>query len=75
MQPVFFVRQSSQQAPAQVAQLNWIGDIRMAPVASLADADFLMSPKADLKGAVMADPQAARGAQEPVEMAAFRFQR
>jgi hypothetical protein len=74
MKPVFFVRASADQAPAQVAPLNWIGDIRMAPVASLADADFLMNPKADLKEAVMADPQ-AHGAQEPVEMAAFRFQR
>lgn len=75
MKPVFFVRPSSEQAPAQVAQLNWIGDIRMAPVASLADADFLMNPKADLKEAVMADPQSAHGTQEPVEMTAFRFQR
>lgn len=75
MKPVFFVRQSPEQAPAQVAQLTWIGDIRMAPVASLADADFLMNPKADLKEAVMADPQAGRGTQEPVEMTAFRFQR
>jgi hypothetical protein len=75
MKPVFFVKASPEQAPAQVAQLNWIGDIRMAPVASLADADFLMNPKADLKGAVMADPQAGRGTQEPVEMTAFRFQR
>jgi len=75
MKPVFFVRASSEQAPAQVAQLNWIGDIRLAPVASLADADFLMNPKADLKEAVMADPQAAHGTQEPAEMTAFRFQR
>ncbi len=46
----------------------------MAPVVSSANADFILGPRADLKAAVMADPQ-ARDGQEPVEMTAFRFQR
>jgi hypothetical protein len=75
MKPVFFVRPASDQAPSRLAQLNWIGDIRMEPVNSLANADFSLNPKADLKAAVMADPQGGREAQEPVEMTAFRFQR
>jgi hypothetical protein len=75
MKPVFYIRPASDQASSQLAQLNWIGDIRMAPVATSANADFLLGPKADLKAAVMADPQAGRDTQEPVEMTAFRFQR
>jgi hypothetical protein len=75
MKPVFYVRPVSEQSSAQVAQLNWIGDIRMAPVVPSATADFLLTPRADLKAAVMADPQAARDSQEPAEMTAFRFQR
>lgn len=84
MKPVLFVRLPSDQAPrgAQLladsgaqtpaAQLNWIGDIHMSPVAS---GDFLLNPKADLKAAVMTNPQATRDSQEQVEMTAFRFQR
>jgi hypothetical protein len=88
MKPVLFMRLPSDQAPhgaqrtllsyadaqSPMPQLNWIGDIHMSPVASSATGDFLLNPKTDLKAAVMAD-QAAREAQEPVEMAAFRFQR
>jgi hypothetical protein len=75
MKPVFYARPASEQSAGQLAQLNWIGDIRMAPVVPSATADFLLTPRADLKAAVMADPQGARDAQEPVEMTAFRFQR
>jgi hypothetical protein len=75
MKPVFFVRPAPDQAPAQLAQLSWIGDIRLAPVSTSANADFLLGQRADLKAAVLADPQGAREPQEPVEMTAFRFQR
>jgi hypothetical protein len=75
MKPVFYVRPASDTSSGQLAQLNWIGDIRMSPVISSANADFLLTPRADLKAAVMADPQAAHDSQEPVEMTAFRFQR
>jgi hypothetical protein len=75
MKPVFLARQAPDQAGSQVAQLSWIGDVRLAPVSTSANADFLLGPRADLKAAVMADPQNARDTQEPVEMTAFRFQR
>jgi hypothetical protein len=75
MKPVFLARQAPDQAGPQVAQLSWIGDVRLAPVSTSANADFLLGPRADLKAAVMADPQNARDTQEPVEMTAFRFQR
>jgi anti-sigma factor RsiW len=89
MKPVLFVRLASDQAQrgaqhtfladsdaqSPMTQLNWIGDIHMSPVAPSAAGDFLLNPKTDLKAAAMADPQAARDAQEPVEMTAFRFQR
>jgi hypothetical protein len=75
MKPVFFVRPAADQAPSQVAQLSWIGDVRLAPVSTSANADFLLGQRSDLKAAVLADPQGGRDLQEPVEMAAFRFQR
>jgi len=58
-----------------LAQLNWIGDIHLAPVAPSAAADFLLNPKTDLKAGAMTDSQTSRDSQEPVEMTAFRFQR
>jgi hypothetical protein len=89
MKPVLFVRLPSDQAPrgaqrtllayadaqAPMPQLNWIGDIHLSPVSPSVTGDFLLNPKTDLKAAVMTDNQASRDAQEPVEMAAFRFQR
>jgi len=89
MKPVLFVRLPSDPAPrdaqrtllayadaqAPMPQLNWIGDIHMSPVSATATGDFLLNPKTDLKAAVMTDNPAPRDAQEPVEMAAFRFQR
>jgi anti-sigma factor RsiW len=89
MKPVLVVRLPSDQgyhgsqgvlladadAPAQAAQLNWIGDIHMSPVSTAATGDFLLNPKADLKAAVMNDVQGSRDTMEPVEMTAFRFQR
>jgi anti-sigma factor RsiW len=86
MKPVLVVRLPSDQAshgalladaeaPAQAAQLNWIGDIHMSPVSTAATGDFLLSPKADLKAAVMNDAQGSRDTMEPVDMTAFRFQR
>jgi len=89
MKPVLFVRLPSDQAPrgaqgtfladadaaSPMAQLNWIGDIHLSPVAPSATGDFLLNPKTDLKAAVITDSQGARDSQEPVEMTAFRFQR
>jgi alkyl hydroperoxide reductase subunit AhpC len=88
MRPVFLARlpsaQSTQQVPSlfamsdaspQIPQLNWIGDVHMAPVFSAADANFLVDPKSDLKAAVLNDSQNGRDIQEAVEMTAFRFQR
>jgi hypothetical protein len=60
---------------SSLAQLNWIGDIHLAPVAPSAAADFLLNPKTDLKAGAMTDSQTSRDAQEPAEMTAFRFQR
>jgi hypothetical protein len=60
---------------SSLAQLNWIGDIHLAPVAPSAAADFLLNPKTDLKAGAMTDAQTTRDAQEPAEMTAFRFQR
>jgi len=87
MKPVLSVRFPSDVAPrgarlltdldpqSTVAQLNWIGDIHLAPVAPSAAADFLLNPKTDLKAGAMTDVQTSRDAQEPAEMTAFRFQR
>jgi hypothetical protein len=75
MKPVFLARSAPDQGGSQVAQLSWIGDVRLDPVSTSANADFLLGQRADLKAAVMADPQNGRDTQEPVEMTAFRFQR
>ncbi len=89
MKPVLFVRLPSDpaargeqrtllayaDAQAPMPQLNWIGDIHMSPVSAAATGDFLLNPKTDLKAAVMTDSPAPRDSQEPVETAAFRFQR
>jgi hypothetical protein len=90
MKPVFLIGHPASQAAAgrengflltsldssgQVAQLNWIGDVRLAPVFSGTDRDFLLNPRTDLKAAVIADPQGGRDDPVPAEMAAFRFQR
>jgi anti-sigma factor RsiW len=58
-----------------LAQLNWIGDIHMAPVFSAAKPDFLLSPKPDLKSGISDEVAGGRFPQEPTEMTAFRFQR
>ena len=60
--------------PSQVAQLNWIGDVHMVPVFSATNPNLFMNPKADLKSAVLAEPQ-GRDDSQPVDLAAFRFQR
>jgi hypothetical protein len=57
---------------ASPAQLNWIGDIHLAPVVSASNPDFLLSPKADLKAGMTDETVSGR---DPQEMAAFRFQR
>jgi hypothetical protein len=89
MKPVLFMRLPSDSASrgaqrtlltnsdaqAPMPQLNWIGDIHMSPVSPSATGDFLLNPKTDLKAAVMTDSAPSRDSQEPVEMAAFRFQR
>jgi hypothetical protein len=87
MKPVLSVRNPNDAAPrgarlltdldpqTSLAQLNWIGDIHLAPVAPSAAADFLLNPKTDLKAGAMTDSQMSRDAQEPAEMTAFRFQR
>ena len=58
-----------------VAQLNWIGDIQMPPVFTAANSELLINPRTDLKAAALTDAQGQNDAQEPAEMAAFRFQR
>jgi hypothetical protein len=65
---------SAVDASSQVAQLNWIGGIHMAPVLP-ANADFLAGARPDLRASVLSDSQNSRDFQEPTEMAAFRFQR
>jgi hypothetical protein len=88
MKPVFFARPPSDASsrlaqrdfvaafdgPAQVAQLNWIGDVHMVPVLSATNPNLFLDPKADLKSAVLAEPQGGRD-DEPADLAAFRFQR
>jgi len=88
MQPVYFAHAPTPQpargiasflSPVDVApqpvQLNWIGDIHLAPVAFAANPDFLIGQKPDLKSATLGDSKDGRDAQQPAEMAAFRFQR
>jgi hypothetical protein len=89
MRPVFFAHRRADQVSqgadpaldltadpsAQVAELNWIGDIHLAPVFPTANADFLLNTKSDPKAQAATDTQDNRENQEPAEMAAFRFQR
>jgi hypothetical protein len=63
----------NEEAPP-LAQLNWIGDIHMAPVFSGAKPDFLLTPKPDPKSGI-SEENPGRFPQEPGDMAAFRFQR
>jgi hypothetical protein len=58
-----------------VAQLDWIGDIHLAPVFSGANADLLLAPAAELRPGISDDAANRRLAPEPSEMTAFRFQR
>jgi anti-sigma factor RsiW len=89
MKPVFVVRLPSDQVsrgaeralfasadePARAVELNWIGDIHMAPVFANAKSDFLLNPKTDLRASAITGTPDERESQEPSEMAAFRFQR
>jgi hypothetical protein len=82
MKPVFSTRLPEQrtlftaaEAPAPIAQLNWIGDVQMPPVFTAANSELLINPKTDIKAAALTDPQSSGDSQEPAEMAAFRFQR
>jgi hypothetical protein len=56
-----------------VPQLDWIGEVQMPPVFTSANSELLINPKTDIKASGLVDAQA--DSQEPVEMAAFRFQR
>jgi hypothetical protein len=58
-----------------VAQLNWIGDIHLAPVFSGANPDLLLAPTSDLRPGISDDAANRRLPLEPSEMTAFRFQR
>jgi hypothetical protein len=58
-----------------VAQLNWIGDIHLAPVFSGANADLLLAPAPELRPGISDDAANRRLSPEPSEMTAFRFQR
>jgi hypothetical protein len=57
------------------SQLNWIGSVRLAPVASVTNPDFRLAPRQDLKGAVLSDAHGEHDSELPGEMTAFRFQR
>jgi len=59
----------------QMDELNWIGDIHLAPVDPGLNPDYLLTPRPDTKSAVLSGPQSDRDSQEPAEMTAFRFQR
>jgi hypothetical protein len=69
--PMFAVDNAS----PQIAPLNWIGDIHMAPVFSAASSDLLLTARPDLKTPISNEAQSVRYPQEPAEMTAFRFQR
>ncbi len=58
-----------------VAQLNWIGDIHLAPVFSGATSDLLLAPASELRPGISDDAANRRLSPEPSEMTAFRFQR
>jgi hypothetical protein len=84
MKPVFSTRLPSGTAqvvltasntPGQIKQLNWIGNIQMPPVFTAANSELLMNPKTDIKVAALPDAPASTDAQEPADLAAFRFQR
>jgi hypothetical protein len=86
MEPVFFARAphapkgissvfaNSDVAP-QLDQLNWIGDIHLAPVVFTSNPDFLLTSRPELKATGLSDSQDGRDSQQPTEMTAFRFQR
>ncbi len=65
---------ASGEAPT-VAQLNWIGDIHLAPVFSGANADLLLTPASELRPGISDDGANRRLFPEPAEMTAFRFER
>jgi hypothetical protein len=89
MKPVFFTRLApdpaspraeralftSSDEPVQAAQLNWIGDIHMAPVYPVGNSDFLLNPRTDLKSSAITETPDAADSALAAEMAAFRFQR
>jgi hypothetical protein len=90
MKPVFSTRVAGSQADRsaarplfamdettpQIAPLNWISDIHMAPVFSAANnPDFLLTPNSDLKAQISSETQGGRDSRESLEMTAFRFQR
>jgi hypothetical protein len=58
-----------------LAQLNWIGDIHLAPVFSGANAELLLAPASELRPGLSDDAASRRLSPEPSEMTAFRFQR
>jgi hypothetical protein len=89
MKPVFVARLSPDTAQpramralftasdesARVTDLNWIGDIHMAPVFQAGGPDFLLNPRTDLKSQAITETPDERDSQLTAEMAAFRFQR
>ena len=86
MQPVFFAHAPSPQPARSVvsffansdtpaAQLNWIGDIHLSPVAFAPNPEFLLGQRQELKSAVLSDARDSRDQEPPAEMTAFRFQR
>jgi hypothetical protein len=89
MQPVFTARPPSSQAvrpdakaffamsdePPAAAPLNWIGDVRLAPVFPSTSPNLLLAPKAELKTGVTDDGASVRLPEDASDMAAFRFQR
>ena len=89
MKPVFFTRLApdpaspraeralftSSDEPVRAAELNWIGDIHMAPVYPAGASDFLLNPRTDLKSSAINETPDDRDNPLPAEMAAFRFQR
>jgi len=62
-------------AGSQLAQLNWIQEIRMPPVRAAADAELVFRAKPELVAPVPSTAPGRREADQPAEMAAFRFQR
>jgi hypothetical protein len=66
---------ASSEGAARPETLNWIGDIRLTPVATPTDSQFLQGQKGELKGTDIADPALDRYDPQSAEMAAFRFQR